>query len=271
MSLSIPAAMSRREHLQRMRVQIEREATGPSRLAFFPRDMRQTIGDAITGMIAWCIPRTHWYRAAFWLTSVQGPILGNSGLRRYDHLDAWLQRLTQLGKPFCIPVKVVGVDALPPPGSVKNGLLICSAHIPLVRVGLRALIELDRTPTATIADPSALSAGGLKLPVWGLKEQAPGMANGKFALVRARTILKSGGSVSLLTDGSRGGHHSMSAFRLSQRLGSQMVFLFPEAQSDGSILVSFKKPPQTVCTTEESIQINIRWLEEELRRIGVRA
>lgn len=66
---------------------------------------------------------------------------------------------------------------------------------------------------------------------------------------------------------SQGPSYSLNMLRLARITGARTLFFFTELQPDGQIDVTFSKPPDPFCSTEETIQENLLALDRETKRI----
>jgi hypothetical protein len=105
------------------------------------------------------------------------------------------------------------------------------------------------------------------IAIWGLRERLPALRTQPNVLLRARTVLRSGGSVALLLDADRGAPLSPNILRLAGRLGARVVFWWTELECDGTIHVTFAQPPDPSCRTEAGIAANLAALAGQTRRI----
>ncbi len=198
----------------------------------------------VTFVIAWVIrilvPREHWYAAAFAASRPVGPLLcylrrkqWNGPLSQAIFLNYILTMLTRSQKPFSIAWKVEGGEALQR-AAARGGVVLCSSHLPLIKVACRALIESGiNVAGALAADP----ATGDSMSVWGLKERLPALRTGPTVLVRARSLLREGKAVLALVDGWPGGPIRTAMFQLAERMDIPVFLISAELETDGVIRV----------------------------------
>jgi len=227
-----------------------------------------------TQLIVRVLPERWWY-SALWricrlLAFVLAPVIRMSPLRRdvRGHavtswlLDSWLQRLIS-ARPFCpVPVRIKGGEIVREARGNPQGMLLCSAHLPLVSACLQSLMEMNCCPSAVVAQTSAMPDG--RYPVWGFGRPVQGIATDGLVLVRVRSVLRRGGSVAVLVDNHFCESYSSHVFQLSRAVGAQMVFMIPELQPDGQILVEYSLPPDPLCRSEETIGLNLLALRSKV-------
>jgi len=177
-------------------------------------------------------------------------------------LDSWLLRLIAL-RPFCeIPVTTKGGEIVREASRNPQGMLLCSAHLPLVNACLQSLMEMKCCPSAVVAQSSVMPDG--RYPVWGHGRPVAGIAMDGLVLVRVRSVLRRGGSVAILVDNHFCESYSSHVFQLSRAVGAQVVFMIPELQRDGQILIEFSSPPDPLCCSEETIGLNLLALRSKV-------
>jgi hypothetical protein len=198
---------------------------------------------------------------------------GRSGLRphRFEQailLNRMLAYLTRTGTPFPVPwfMSEESRAALESACPAGRGLLVCSAHLPLIKVGARALQETGHTMSGAIAaDPDQDGC----IAIWGLRERLPAIKVQANVLLRTRTELRKGGCVVLLVDTVKG-EYSPNVFRLAASTGAGILFLTTELSPDGRVEVRIWKPPAPACATPEQITGNLLALDAAVKRISGR-
>jgi hypothetical protein len=220
-----------------------------------------------TQLMVRVLPERWWYRA-LWricrlLAWVLAPLIRRSPLRRDVRrraitswlLDSWLLRMTSV-RPSCpIPVRAKGGEIVSEASRNPQGMLLCSAHLPLANACLQSLVEMNCCPSAVVVQSSVLTEGRYR--VWGSGRRVPGIASDGLVLVRVRSVLRRGGSVAVLVDNHFCESYSSHVFELSRAVGAQVVFMIPELQPDGQILVEYSLPPDPFCRSEETIGLNL--------------
>jgi len=182
-------------------------------------------------------------------------------------VNRFLAMLTRRGVPFPVPYRIKGVSALFDAAAHTGGVIYVSAHIPLVKVAARAIIETVGMPTRCIAlDPDVNE----QIAVWGLVQRLPALRPVANVLVRSRSILRAGGSILLLIDPRPGVAYSPNMLRLAGKVGARVVLFFSELMPDGHVEVLFLTPPDPFCRSEEGVQANLQALDREVVRIAGR-
>ncbi|GAB3783235.1 hypothetical protein GCM10028818_40780 [Spirosoma horti] len=200
------------------------------------------------------LPQSKWYRAAYMASGVLAKasdlVVTISGIptftreqKKYKNtvainhaikLNYFLAVMTHGGKPFPIPILAQGIEVLRKPR--PKGVILCSTHIPLVKVALRHLMEHNFKPTlALAADPGVINS----ISVWGVTEKVAAARTGPYVLQKAKTVLQDGGSIVVLVDKVLGGEYSPNIFRLAEKINADVVFFDAALQDDGIIKVRF--------------------------------
>lgn len=228
---------------------------------------RLLIFDYGTRLLVRVLPSRSWYSAMWRVCRLLGflsaPLVRRSPLRKDARrgvitswlLDSWLLRLASLHPECPIPVHSRGGEIVSAAARHPRGMLFCSAHLPLSNACLHSLVEINCCPSAVVAEGSLLTGG--MYPLWGSGKRIPGIASDGLVLVKVRSVLRKGGSVALLVDDHYCESYSSHVFELSRAVGAQVVFMIPELQPDGRILVEFSSPPDPLCTSEETIGLNL--------------
>jgi hypothetical protein len=232
---------------------------------------------ALASVIARILPESLWYGIAFritypvsfvsWLVRHRTQKSRRLLLHRASDLGVILDRLGSSGRPFPVPMRIKGLEALADLRRRDYGVLWCVQHLPLFRIGVIALAAHGHTPTAVIArlhDPDE------QVRVPGLQTALTTLRVGPYVLVRARTILRNGGSVVVAVDTSSGERYNPNAFHLAARTGAKTMFGFVELQKDGYIEVRFVTPPDPFCARADGPEVNALALNNEVRRITVK-
>jgi hypothetical protein len=97
-------------------------------------------------------------------------------------------------------------------------------------------------------------------PVWGLSDGIPALVPNRDVWLRARTILREGGSIAALVDRGLSNPIHPNTFGFIRAAGARAVFAIVELQPDGEILVDFFDPPDPYFKTDESIALSLELL-----------
>jgi len=227
--------------------------------------------------IAFVFPERLWYPAALCICRLQTfilrPLIALSPYRKDPRrhiivswlLNSWLRQLSNLGRPFPIPIRIEGDEAIREAFRDPHGTIICSVHLPLVHLILRSLVEMNLRPAAVIAGETEMR--NQKIRVWGIKAELPGIVSGSHVLLRARRELCRGGAVFALVDTDLGDSLRPNIFRLIRIAEARAVFAIPELLPSGEILVRYSVPPDPFCLSDLSILSNVQALAYGIDRV----
>jgi hypothetical protein len=228
--------------------------------------------------IGFVLPPRLWYRTMYRVCFLHGLVfrvlLGFSPLRndfRRRVIVTWLMQstlphLVARNKPFPIPTSHKNLDIFLDARKNSNGVVLCSVHLPFIRIGFQCLALVGELPTAVIAGSEAMVNGQLLID--GTKETIPAIAaNSREVLVKVRQILRKGGCVAALVDAYPGDSMNCNLFRLISCVGARLVFATTELQPDGVIAVEFFLPPNPLCQDDEAVRSNLRFLQSRKGQI----
>lgn len=239
--------------------------------------LSRTILPAIARLLTIFLPRPVWYRAALLIGGILAFALWlrrGSGLKphRFEQailLNRLLAFLTRTRRPFPVPWRM-GAEAretLDAAASSGRGVVLCSGHLPLIKVGVRAFMESGHSPTAAIAADPGLDG---QIPIWGLAERLPTFKVQPDVLLRTRTVLRRGGSILLLVD-TIAGDYSPNIFRLAKATGAAVLFFTTELEGDGCVEVRVFQAPYPGCGNHAEIAGNLLALDRQIKRISGKA
>lgn len=228
------------------------------------------VGRTVPTFLAALVPPRFWYPAMLHLSGALAPIHKlcskdpySTAIHKAHLLQRFIALCTCTQRPFPIAWRASGAELLSN-GNGSKGIVLCSAHIPLVRMAVTAAVALEAPLSAAVmVNPPK----GGQMPVLGTNVHLPTLTAGPAVLLKARSILSSGGSVMLLVDHYTGGAYSPNAFQLAGRVGARMVFFFVELEANGTIAVRFVNPPDPSCATDEGIAANLAALHTEIQNI----
>jgi hypothetical protein len=143
--------------------------------------------------------------------------------------------------------------------------VICSVHLPFYQVVLRHLAEAGARPTVVVAGEHIITNG--EAHIWGTKLGFPALVADGNVLLKARGILRKGGSVFVLVGGSDPSEMNMNVFRFVRSVHARLVFFTVEMQPDGEIMIEFFSPPDPLCLSDESVLSNLLALQDRIVRI----
>ena len=184
-------------------------------------------------------------------------------VRQAKWMDHLMAHFTRKKRPFPVRYKIEGAGLLKRWVQEQCGIVLYSAHIPLMQLAVRAVMESGVRVNAAVAE---VPNPDEKLAVWGLAERLPIFHTGPAVLLKARTILDNHGILTLMVD-YRFGDYSINIFKLARLTGSRVVSYLAELQNDGIVHVWITEPPHPFCENDEAIQANLEALEKERRRI----
>jgi hypothetical protein len=218
-------------------------------------------------IISLIYPSDKWYKVVLYISNLSRfltfQLLNKNksiGMIRANHINGLLAVLTWTGKSFPVPYRITGLENL----QQKNGLILCTVHLPLVKVAVRGLIENNFKINAAIAENAIKNN---KMSVWGIADKIPVLLKNPFVLVKTRSILKNNGTVVMMIDDSRTGEFSPNIMRLCGKVGAKIVFFFAELTQDDNINCYFVNPPNENCENENSINENLDFLRQKKNEI----
>ena len=250
-------------------------ATNSARSAL--RQVSQRYLRTVARLIAFALPPRLWYRALFRVCGLQQrllrPLLAlppyrNDPRRRVVQnwlMDSSIEHLISLARPFPIPIGHKGLEVILEARENPSGLVLCSVHLPLVRLALSVLVDQGVPPTAVVVHEDVKAVGAL--PVWGTAESLPALAADRDVLLKVRTVLRRGGFVAALIDSAIDYPPISNMFRLIRSVGARVAFVVSEIQPDGTVMIEFLSPPDPFCTSDESVVSNIVYLQESIDRV----
>jgi hypothetical protein len=255
----------------------ESELVGVSSALFFLRLHSNKLFYIAGRCIAPLLPEQFWYPAVLRISLLQAlllrPLIALSPYRKDPRryiivswlLNSWLRQLSNLRRPFPIPIRTKGEEAIIDARGKPYGVMICSVHLPLVHLILRSLAVMNCAPDAVVAGQKEMR--NQRIPLWGLEGELPGIVPGPHVLLRVQRELRRGGAVFALVDTDLGDSIRPNIFRLVRIAGARAVFAIPELLPNGEILVKFSVPPDPFCLSDPSIFANIQALHVHLERI----
>jgi hypothetical protein len=177
-------------------------------------------------------------------------------------MHTWLKHFPDFERPFPIPIRVEGAEALAEAKTNPHGMGVFSVHLPLTNLTLTTLLDLGYPPDAAVSHPDGLKDG--LLPVWGRGVGYPALATSRNVLFGARAILRAGGMVAGLLDTNLGAPLNGNMLHLLGRFGARAVFAIPMLDKDCVVVLRFYTPPDPFCKTPESITANLAFLQNKM-------
>ena len=235
--------------------------------------LSQTILPAFARALSMTLPAQVWYRSALmasgvfaWLLRLSGRVSHPQRFEQAILLNRLMAFLTRTGVPFPVRWRWTAESeaVLDAAATSGRGLVICSAHLPLIKVAMRALIETGRAPTVVIAaEPGPDGC----IAVWGLRERLTALKVGPNVLLKTRTELRNGGRVLLLVDTVKG-EYSPNIFHLAAAMRATVLFFTAELQADGHTAVRVFPAPWPACSNDEEIKANLKAIESLVKDIS---
>jgi hypothetical protein len=222
------------------------------------------------------VPNRFWFSGVLALSRVQAAVARMAGrpkCARYEALlvDRWLWELTLRG---CFPIKyrVNGAQHLRMPNPGEVGTLYCSFHLPLSSVILRGLLESGVTLQFVIIASHIMNMDGNMdgkggwIPT-GLDEAIKALPPGPATLLRARTVLRNGGSLATMLDRNFDQPLQPQMMRLAARVRARVVLCWVEMDATDILTVTYMTAPHPVPDTDEKVLANLAVLEDQRERI----
>ena len=207
-------------------------------------------------------PDKYWYDIAYYTSYLFGmlsrqALFGNSSIRYQTgyRLNKLLSLFTRTGKAFDIPIKITGLEHLSP---TTNGLAICTAHLPLIKVGTRAILDSGFNIDAIIA---AVPGKDGKMSSWGTTKRVRIIHSiNSNVLLKTRSVLKENGCVTLMIDEYYGKPLSPNMLHFCGKMGAKVVFLITDLADDHSVEVQLVLPPYPFCEDDDKVNKNLEVL-----------
>ena len=212
--------------------------------------------------ITWLFHPSKWYRLAILLSrffKFYKPFRTKKktiGFLKAQDLNMFLALMTRRQKPFPVPYKLVGTEFL----NEECGIILCSVHIPLVKVTLRALIENNIDISAAIVGTPPKSN---QMSVWGITDKISIIARNAFTLVKAKTVLEKKGKLVLMIDSTKTGLYSPNIMKLCGKIDAKIVFFFAELNAQNVVESYLIEAPFPRCRTAEEINQNLIFLRSK--------
>jgi hypothetical protein len=198
-------------------------------------NFRQYMAFAITRLL----PAQYWYPGAYraaWVLAFRRPYKHTRALSRAEKLNTLLALISRQKQPFPIPIQAAGTALFRRPR--PNGLVLCFTHIPLAKLALNWLVEQGFPPTIALA--AAPGEAG-EIAIWGTDKKVPAVRTGPTVLLKAKSVLQQGGTVSAMVDRYLGGEYSPNIFRLAEKLQADLVFVSVVLEQQGNVAVRFQE------------------------------
>lgn len=203
-----------------------------------------------------------WYRVAILishLSKLLKPFRSKKksiGFLRAQDLNTFLALMTREQKYFLIPYTISGLEYL----NANCGIILCTVHVPLVKVALRGLIEHEiEISTAIVGVPPASNT----MSLWGITNKIPIIARNPYSLLKAKKVLEQKGKVVVMVDHPRTQVYSPNIMKLCGKIDAKVVFFFAELNAQNVIDTYFIEAPFSRCRNEEEINQNLFFLRKK--------
>lgn len=214
-------------------------------------------------IVSAAIPASLQFRSAVMISRWQGRLIGSMGgnarLTEAMMRDHWLRELTVHGA-FPIPWRLNGREVLDE-FAARGPVMYYNAHLPLVELPLRVLMELGYPMPVPVADPGRIVDEDRYL-IAGMARRVPALAASPHVLARMRTLLAKGKPVVCLADTQFGGDLLENPLRLTGRLRIPVLYGWAELADDRVIDVTFRAAPHPFCESEQAIAENMEFLRQ---------
>ncbi len=229
---------------------------------------------SVCWLISVLLPKSRWYSAALsislflargtgWVKPAGNNVSDASLAPRILH--RFLDILSMRSRYFPIPVVVEGEDYLRDYAAQSGGFVICSAHIPFVKLIfplVRQVIGDQRPARVSARDPE----GGNEVAAW-TDGNWEAIRTDHAVLLHTRSLLRQNGCLMLAVDKERGEFISSNIFRFVGKMHSRILMFFTQLRPDGKILLRIMLPPGPGCRSEDEIRANLDFVAENVRRI----
>ncbi len=225
-------------------------------------------------LISTFLPKARWYGAALrmarTLAGVTGSLMPAAGRTAHASLaprllHRFLDILAEHSRDFPIPVAVEGEEYLREYAAQPGGFVICSAHIPFVKLIFplaRKIIGEHREVRVVAREP----VGNNEVSSW-IGPNLRAIRTDHAVLLHTRSLLRQNGCLMLAVDKEQGEFISSNIFRFVGKMNSRILMFFTQLQPDGRILIRIMPPPGPQCRSEEEIRANLDYVAENVRRI----
>lgn len=230
-----------------------------------------TINHQTFKLIAFCIsklfPEKYWYKIVFFISyfsrfNTRQLVVKKKSLAivRGYNINKLLALLTRKKRPFPIPYKIVQSEYT----NNESGLILCTVHLPLAKVAIRAFLENNSKIDAAIV---GVPTSDNHMAIWGITNKIPALVKSQFVLLKAKRILEQKGCIVLMIDSGSSNTYSPNILKLGGKIGVRTMFFFAELQPDGTIYSRFVNPPHPYCENEAAINANLDFLKNEATKI----
>ncbi len=219
-------------------------------------------------LITLFLPNKSWYRSAFFW-SRKLAYFNKKGMNSQlstpykiaERLNTLLSILRRTNTNFHIPSTLTGEQYL---GGYENGIIICTVHLPLIKVGVANLMNNGFVIDAAIAGKP--TDDGF-MSVWGSLVRIPVIVADVNSLIRVKSLLQNNKSIGLMVDSFFQKPISPNIFRLASKIGAKVVFLYAYLREDGLIETTIELPPYPFSRNEVEVEANINAIKNGLNSV----
>jgi hypothetical protein len=216
----------------------------------------------IVKALTFIFPESKWYKSAILLSNFFGLFkvlrskIKSKGLFKAQDLNSFLSLMTRRQRTFPIPYKISGLESF----DEDCGIILCSVHIPSVKVTLRGLIDNHvEISAAIVGTPPASNT----MSLWGITDKVPIIVKNTYSLIKAKTVLENKGSLVLMVDHTETGLYSPNIMKLCGKLDAKVVFFFAELNAQNVVESYLIEAPFPRCRTAEEINQNLIFLRKK--------
>jgi hypothetical protein len=199
---------------------------------------------------------TNWTK---YIPLTQRDIAINKGLRRGKQMDKLYSLLTR-NSEFIIPTKLLPIPTI----SNDTGLVICTIHLPLAKVGLRTLLENNFDIDYALVGGATKDG---KMAVWGTRNKLNTLVRNNIVLLKAKKILEQKRRIILMCDNSKTGEISTNIFKIVKKSNAKIIYLFYRLETNNTLTTWLSFPSHPYCLCDEEITINVNELNQEREKI----
>ncbi|MHA8067394.1 hypothetical protein V7S76_12040 [Aquirufa sp. ROCK2-A2] len=206
-------------------------------------------------------PSTVWYHLTFrtyqFSKYLKFLFRNESGNFEQIRLKLFLRMLVLLKRsqrPFYMPYEFNSNQV-----RVDHATLYCTTHLPIMELGIKALMENNYPIEVAIA---AFPNQDLTITLLGLKDNFPVIKRDPYVLLKTKSILSKGSSVFAMIDRDQLDDLSPNSMKICRLASAKVVFVFAKVDKKGVIQIWLEKAPFPDCAIDEQIQQNLEHLKK---------
>ena len=175
-------------------------------------------------------------------------------IRRLKHIDKILSMLTRTKIEFPIQYTISRFDKI----NSKNGIILCTSHIPFSKIAIRSYIEKNKNIDFAIIGEATKDG---KMAIWGINLKIPALLKDSFVLLKTKNYLLNNKTIVLMVDDTKTGEYSPNIFKLAKKINSNILFFFAEINNSNIIDIKFILPPFPTPINDFEINENINFIK----------